>query len=117
MEKAMGDTITITREEYDRLCDAAEELADLRVYDRAMAELASGADELVPAEYARRLVSGESPLRVYRDLRRFTQERLAEASGVNRVQIAEIEAGRKTGSVETVKKLADALGVLVDDLV
>jgi mRNA interferase RelE/StbE len=42
---------------------------------------------------------------------------LFETSGVNRVQIADIEAGRKSGSVETIRKLADALGVAMDDLV
>lgn len=38
-------------------------------------------------------------------------------SGVNRVQIADIEAGRGKGAVETVRKLADALEVRLDDLV
>ncbi|WP_324187668.1 helix-turn-helix transcriptional regulator [Sphingopyxis solisilvae] len=33
------------------------------------------------------------------------------------MQIADIEAGRSKGSVETVRKLAEALGVRVDDLV
>jgi mRNA interferase RelE/StbE len=42
---------------------------------------------------------------------------LFEKSGVNRVQIADIEAGRKSGSVETIRKLADALEVAMDDLV
>jgi mRNA interferase RelE/StbE len=50
-------------------------------------------------------------------LRGLTQTKLAELSGVNRVQIADIEAGRKAGSLGTVKKLAAALGVAVDDLV
>lgn len=113
----MDGTITIEREEYERLCAAAEELDDLRAYDRAKESLASGADELLPHECARRLVAGESPLRVFRDLRGLTQARLAELANVNRVQIADIEAGRKAGSIETVKKLAGALGVLVDDLV
>jgi len=113
----MNATITIDRAEYDRLCEAAEELVDLRAYDRAKAELSAGGDELVPAASARRLIGGESPLRVFRDLRGFTQARLSGLAGVNRVQIADIEAGRKTGSVDTLKKLADALGVLVDDLV
>ena len=34
-----------------------------------------------------------------------------------RVQIVEIEAGRSTGSVHTLRKLADALGVAVDDII
>lgn len=113
----MNEMVTITRTEYDRLRGAAEDLADLRAYDRAMAALAAGYDEHVPADFARRLIDGESPLRVYRDLRRLTQNQLAEKSGVNRVQIADIEAGRKTGSVETVKKLADALDIMIDDLI
>ncbi|MGK2227696.1 MAG: hypothetical protein ACI9GK_001520 [Devosia sp.] len=35
---------------------------------------------------------------------------------MNRVQIADIAAGRKTGSVATRGKLAEALGVSMDDL-
>jgi transcriptional regulator with XRE-family HTH domain len=63
------------------------------------------------------MIDGETPLRVFRQLRDFTQAGLAEASGVNRVQIADIQAGRSNGSVETLRKLADALGIKIDDLV
>jgi mRNA interferase RelE/StbE len=117
MEQAMNETITITREECDALRSATEGLADLRAFDSAQAGLAAGTDELVPADFARRLVEGENPVRVYRDLRGLTQMALFEISGVNRVQISDIEAGRKTGSVETLRKLADALRVTIDDLV
>ncbi len=113
----MNDTITISRDEYARLCEAAEDLDDLRAYDRAKADLDAGEDELLPEEAVRRIVAGESPLRIYRELRSYTQEELGARSGVNRVQIADIEAKRKSGSLATVKKLAGALGVQIDDLV
>lgn len=113
----MNEMVTIPREEYERLREAAEDLADIAAYDRVKADLAAGREELIPAEYADRLIDGESPVRVYRELRGLTQAALAERSGVNRVQIADIEAGRKTGSVETVRKLAEALNVSIDDLV
>ena len=113
----MNEMVRITREEYDRLLADAETLADLRAYDRAMDAIASGDDELIPAEYARRLLDGESAVRVYRDLRGLTQAGLADASGVNRVQIADIEAKRGRGSIDTLRKLADALNVAIDDLV
>ena len=113
----MNKMVTISREEYDRLREAAEDLADLRAYDGVKAALAAGEDELVPADYGKRLIAGESPLRVWRELRGLSQVKLGGVSGVNRVQIADIEAGRGKGSVETVRKLADALGVRVDDLV
>jgi DNA-binding XRE family transcriptional regulator len=108
--------VTIPRAEYDRLREAAEDLADLQAYDRAKAALEAGDDELIPAEYVNRLLNGDSPLRVYRGLRCLTQAALAQAAGVNRVTVAEIETGRKQGSVATLRKLADALGVAVDDL-
>lgn len=109
----MNKAVTIPRAEYDRLLRAAEDLADILAYDRAMA-----ADEdSVPAEFVKRMVEGESPLRVYRSLRDMTQLELSRRSGVNRVQIAQIEAGHKAGSIETIRKLAAALSVTVDDLV
>lgn len=113
----MDDMVTIPREEYDRLQAAAEDLADLRAHDRALEDLAEGRDELIPAEYVNRLLNGESALRVFRDLRGLTQAALAQQAGVSRVSIAEIETGRKQGSVTTLRTLADALGVMLDDLV
>ena len=113
----MNETVTIPRAEYERLRQASEDLDDLQAYDRATASLAAGEDELIPAAFADRLLDGESPLRVYRDCRGLSQAELARVSGVNRVQIIDIEAGRKTGSVETLRKLARALWVDLDDLV
>ena len=113
----MNEMVTIPRDEYERLVGAAQELADIAAYDRIKADLAASREELIPAAFADRIIDGESPLRVYRELRGLTQSALAERSSVNRVQIADIEAGRKSGSIETVRKLADALGVAIDDLV
>ena len=112
----MNEMVTIPREEYDRLRAAAEDLADLQTYDRAKAALAAGEDELIPADHANRLLNGENALRVYRDLRGMTQAALAQKAGVSRVIVAEIETGRKRGSVATLRALAGALSVSLDDL-
>jgi mRNA interferase RelE/StbE len=77
-----------------------------------MAERGEG----LPHDHMARIVNGESPLRVFRQWRGLSQVALAGRSGVNRVQIADIEAGRKTGSVGTLKALAEALEVTLDDL-
>lgn len=112
----MGEMISIPVEEYNALLTARDDLADIRAYDQIKAALAAGEEEMIPAEYVRRMVDGESRLRVWRDFRGLTQAALGEKASVNRVQIADIEAGRKTGSVETLKKLALALGIGLDDL-
>ena len=44
------------------------------------------------------------------------QAELARVSGVHRVNLGHIEAGRRGASVETLKRLAEALGVTMDDL-
>ena len=114
---AMAEMKTIPLLEYERLVAAAEMLEDIAAFDKAKADLAAGLDELIPAAFADRIIDGESPLRVYREYRGLTQVALAAASGVNRVQIAEIEGRKKTGSVATLKKLATALKLDLDDLV
>ena len=113
----MNETVTIPKAEYDRLCALEEDFADIRTALAVEARIASGEEELIPARIVDRLLDGEPPLRVWRESRHLTQAELARASGVNRVQIVDIEAGRSTGSVHTLRKLADALGVAVDDII
>lgn len=109
--------VTIPQEEYNRLIAAAEMLADIQAHDKAMAALENGEDELVPSDYVNRILGGESPIAVLREWRGYNQSSLAKASGVHRVQIADIEAGRSNGSIATLKRLAEALDVAIDDLV
>ncbi len=84
---------------------------------KIIAQLEAGETEMLPETFVKRMLDGESVLKLWREHRWLTQTALAEKSGVNRVQITNIESGKKTGSVATLKKLADALDVLVDDLV
>lgn len=67
-------------------------------------------------EYANHLLNGENALRVYQNLRGMIQAALSEKAGVGRVTVAEIETGRKQGSVTTLRTLAGALSVSLDDL-
>lgn len=113
----MNEMVTISRTEYDRLIAAAETLSDLDAYARAKARLANGDDELVPAAFADRMLDGESPVRVYRELRGLSGAELARRSGVNRVHLLNIEDGKSAGSIETMRRLADTLNVQIDDLV
>lgn len=113
----MSDTVTIPKAEYDRLRAMEEDLDDIQAALVVEAKLASGEEETIPSTVVDRLLDGEGPLRVWREFRQLTQTGLARCSGVNRVQIADIEAGRKNGSVRTLRKLAVALRVSVDDII
>lgn len=56
-------------------------------------------------------------LRKVRKALGLTQRRLAILSGVDRVSIARYETGRVSPNIRNLTKLADALGVPVDELV
>ena len=56
-------------------------------------------------------------LKSIRKQKGFTQVSLSVFSGVNRVSIAKYETGKAEPNLETARKLADALGVTIDELV
>jgi mRNA interferase RelE/StbE len=113
----MAETVTIPRDEFERLVAIAEDKADEQAVRAFDAALARGEEELVPAAVVDRLLAGEPPLKVWREYRGLTQTALAASSGVHRVVVADIESGRKRGSLDAHVKLARALGLLVDDLI
>ncbi len=103
-------------DDLQKLMDDAEMLADVEAYDAVKGRIERGEDELIPLEITERRIAGESPVKIWREYRELTQEGLAKASRVSRVMIAAIESGRKTGGVATLKRLAAALRVDLDNL-
>ncbi len=99
------------------LLEKAEALDDIRAHDDVVAALERGEEELLPAEIADRLVAGENPVKVWREYRGLTQRELADKAGLAQAYIAQIETGRRKGTVDVYKRLAAALRVDIDDLV
>ena len=60
--------------------------------------------------------TGDSPLKVFREYRGLTQAALAELAGISRLYLSQIETGRRGGSVKTLRALAKALDVELDDV-
>ena len=99
--------------DYERLLAAAEDADDLAAVRAARAN----PDDLVPGEFAERLVAGENPVKVWRGYKGMTQSDLAEAAGLDQADVSRIERGQREPSGRTLRALADALDVTVDDLV
>jgi len=102
--------------EYLTLLDRLEDIEDQRAFDQARAELAAGDEELVPADVVARLSAGESPLKVWREHRGLTQQALADAAGVGKSYLSQLDAGARTGSIRVLRALAQALDLDLDDL-
>ena len=101
---------------WQRLAADAEMLADVRAYDETTRALASGDDELIPAEVVFAILDGDNPLRVWRTYRSLTQQQLADAAGISKAYLSQIESGKRQGSASVLKALADALRIEVDEL-
>ncbi len=102
--------------DFEQLQADSEMLADIEAYDAARARLDKGEDEVIPFSIVKRRLAGESTVKIWREHRGLTQEKLAKKSKVSRAMIAAIEAGSKKGSITTLKSLARALKVTLDNL-
>ncbi len=103
--------------EYSRLLELAEDAHDAAVLHRAAKRLASGEEATVPAEVVDRLLAGEPPIRVWREVRGLAAVALAQRVGVTPAHISKLETGKGMPSLSLLRKLARALDVDIDMLV
>jgi DNA-binding XRE family transcriptional regulator len=112
-----GDRMVVmTEDEYRRLAEAAEDAADIADVKRINDRLASGEEELIPAEVVNRILDGESKVKVWRDHRGLTLRELAAKVDISPAYLSQIEGGSRDGTFDTMKKIAAALGITVDEL-
>jgi DNA-binding XRE family transcriptional regulator len=111
------DMVIVPAAEYARLVEAAEMAEDVAALDEFQRKRAAGEEELVPAAVVDRLLDGENPLRVWREHRGFSGEALAARAGITQAFLSQIETGKREGSISTMKSIADALGLTIDELI
>jgi DNA-binding XRE family transcriptional regulator len=109
--------VALSRAAYDKLVEAAEDAADIAAIARFERRLAAGEEELVPSEMVDRILAGENLVRVWREHRGLTASVLAEKAGIAQPYLSQIETGKREGTLQTMKRIADALKVTVDDLI
>ena len=113
-----GERLVVMPEDvFERLREAAEMAEDVAAYDEFKRRLAAGEEEFVPSEMVDRILSGENPVRVWREHRGMTVAALAEKAGITQPYLSQIETGKREGTLQTMKKIAEALKLGLDDLV
>lgn len=102
-------------EEYRKLMGVAEDKADEQAAD-ALAARRDAGEEYLPVELADRIMDGENPLRVWRTYRGLTQGQLGQEVNRQAAFISKLESGEAEGGVGLWARLADALGVTIEDI-
>ena len=107
--EAGHERIVLDRAEY-------QDLVDARDHALAMQDIASGGPVLSEAELGEYLAAA-TPLAFWRKHAGKTQAVLAAEVGVSQPFLAQIETGKRDGSVGVLAKIARALRVRIEDLV
>ena len=98
---------------FTRMAALLEDLDDETLYDKAKA----GDDGFrVPGEIVSAILSGTHPVKAWREHGGMTQDALAAQTGISTAYLCQIETGKRQGAIKTLKALAKALGVTLDDL-
>lgn len=75
----------------------------------------AGVNNKLPDSVMQQLTLGhDSAIKIIRKFRGLTQGDLAEAAGISRPYLTEIETGRKDGSIRALKSIAGALDVSLE---
>jgi len=133
-KRVTDDEVVLSRDDWDRVVlvlgddlpdeddDDIAAVAAAREEDaRFRGHVAAGRDRppevTVPIEVVKAKLDGAHPVRAWRDHREMTQMELSARSQVSRDLIAQIETRKKTGSVDTLNRLAQALDLPIEALI
>jgi DNA-binding Xre family transcriptional regulator len=111
------EMVVVPKNDFVRLVEAVEDAGDVAAIRKFEHHLAASEEELIPAEFANRMIDGENPIRVWREFRGMSVKELADKAEITGPYLSQVETGKRDGTVDTLKKIADALRVKIDDLV
>lgn len=104
-------------EHYLQLAEQAELLEDIRDFDKISAAIERGEEELIPAEVVYAILDGVNPVKVWREYRGLTQQQLADAAGISKPYLSQIETGRRKGTTEILSAIAKTLDISLDEII
>jgi DNA-binding transcriptional regulator YiaG len=109
----------IPKAEYERLLERAnsEDVGTTRILRRAKQAITSGQEVVLPKAVVDRLAAGESPIRVLREWKDMTQMEMSFRTNISQGHLSDLENGRRSGTPEALRRIADVLKVPLDLLV
>jgi len=100
----------VPAELWERVKGMVEDAEDAAAYAEAVAQ-----DDgvRIPFMVVKAKLGGMNSLKAWREHKGMTLQALANAAGVSRAYVSQIEGGKRAGTAATLKKLAAGLGVPV----
>jgi ribosome-binding protein aMBF1 (putative translation factor) len=108
--------VVIPEAEFDAMREAIEDAQDAASVVEYRRKLAAGEEEQVPAEIVNRILDGENKVRAWREHRGMSARDLAAKADLSPGYLSQIETGARAGTIDFMKRIAEALRVTLDDL-
>ena len=113
--EAGEELVVLSRRDYDAMrARLGDEDAEDRMTARIIKEKSRGV--AAPLSVWDEIEAASSPIGPLRKWRKLTQEELAAKAGISQGYLSELETGRKVGDLATLRRVAAALGVALDDV-
>jgi len=115
IEKDDAKWAMIPYDDYLSLMELAE-LATNMASDKTEERHMPGEEQL-PDDLKARLLGGENAIRIWREFRGLSLEELAKRADVTESFVALVDRGRPTCRIDKLKRIAEALGVHLENIV
>lgn len=113
LQKGLPIFVVLPYGEYEALLEKLEDAVDIMAVEANKHDKS----ERFPFELVKELAGGKNPVKAFREYRKYSQSKLAKLAGITKQYISQIENGERAGATKTMKKIAKALKVDLDDLV
>ena len=115
--EAGEELVVLSRRDYDAMrARLGDEDAEDRMTARIIKEAKASGGVAAPLSVWDEIEAASSPIGPLRKWRKLTQEELAAKAGISQGYLSELETGRKVGDLATLRRVAAALGVALDDV-
>jgi DNA-binding XRE family transcriptional regulator len=112
------ETVTLRRADWEKLVEDQKDLTTSAHFDAMVRDI--GIEEVKRLSYSDaevgQMLDGASPITIWRNRLGMTQRSLAEAAGISSSYLAEIETGKKPGSVSALAAIARVFKVPMEHL-
>lgn len=103
--------------EYIKVQQLLEDSDDRQEIENYMKAIREGSERTIPGEITFAILDGLSPVRAWREYRKMKISELAAKVGISPAYLSQIETGKRNPTVDTLKAIANELGIDVDMLI
>ena len=107
----------IPYKEYIKIQELMDDIEDRKDIEKYVQAIESGEEQNIPGEVTFAILEGIHPIRAWREYKQITVRELAKRAGITSSYLSQIETGKRNPTIDTLKSIAETLGIDVEILI